>query len=43
MRCSLRTVGVYRRKLPKIPRTSALPSDDATERATDFIAASATV
>lgn len=34
----------YRRdKLPNIPRTSARPSDDATDRATDFIAASATV
>lgn len=33
----------YRRRLPNIPRTSARPSEEATVRATDFIAASATV
>ena len=30
-------------RLPKIPLTSALPSDELTERTTDFIAASVTV
>ncbi|AOF89074.1 hypothetical protein BSY16_1944 [Sinorhizobium sp. RAC02] len=32
-----------RRKLPRMPRTSARPSEEATVRATDFIAASVTV
>ncbi|GMB81157.1 hypothetical protein NN6n1_19400 [Shinella zoogloeoides] len=36
-------LGDYRRRLPRIPRTSARPSEEATVRATDFIAASATV
>jgi hypothetical protein len=34
---------LYFFKLPKIPRTSARPSELATERAADFIAASTTV
>lgn len=34
---------VYRFKLPRMPRTNALPSDVATERASDLTAASVAV